>query len=207
MLSKLIYFGYLLSMPAGRQRSETSRCSILVTALQLARSVGYDQLTIEAIAAQAGVGKQTIYRWWPAKADVVLEALRENAGQELAEPDSGSLLADLTEYLRSTLQLEETRPGMAHLLGALLAEAQKNTAFSKAFHRDILEPRKATLARIFARSRERGEIGPEADHAALVDLAMSSIWFRWMAGSQDSDADFARSMALLLAQAAGFRVG
>ena len=64
----------------GRPRSEASRQATLMAALELAAEIGYGRLTIEGIAARAGVGKQTIYRWWPSKADILLEAGAAKAG-------------------------------------------------------------------------------------------------------------------------------
>src|SRR5271169_5574244 len=81
-----------VDMPrAGRPRSELSRCRILETALRLARTRGYAKITMDEIAAEAGAGKQTIYRWWRSKAEVVLDALKENARVEIITPDTGSL--------------------------------------------------------------------------------------------------------------------
>ena len=104
--------------PDATRRSERSRRAIYDAALDLVAEVGYPRTTIEGIAARAGVGKQTIYRWWGSKADVLLEAFLDlstqaarEAGQEpYAIPDTGDLAADLKAVLRITVdQLKDPR--------------------------------------------------------------------------------------------------
>ncbi|WP_373456817.1 MULTISPECIES: TetR/AcrR family transcriptional regulator [Brevibacterium] len=80
--------------PNVARRSERARTAILTSALQLARDVGYSRMSIEGIAADAGVGKQTIYRWWPSKAAVVFDAILEQNSQDGGEvviPDTGDV--------------------------------------------------------------------------------------------------------------------
>ncbi|MFE0511741.1 TetR/AcrR family transcriptional regulator, partial [Streptomyces sp. NPDC058964] len=105
--------------PDATRRSEKSRRAIYDAALALVGEVGYPKTTVEGIAARAGVGKQTIYRWWPSKADVLLEAfldlgeqVAQAAGQEpYAFPDTGDLAADLRAVLRATVEGGGGGPG------------------------------------------------------------------------------------------------
>src|SRR5215217_7174745 len=92
--------------PNPARRNEHSRQAILTAAADLLGEVGYTRLAVEAIAARAGVGKQTIYRWWPDKGAVVLDAYLAlvQAGEDLTFPDSGDLEADLRLVLRSTVE-------------------------------------------------------------------------------------------------------
>src|ERR671934_2916213 len=96
----------------GRKRSEESRQAILAAAAELTSEVGFAGLTIEGIAARSGTGKQTIYRWWPSKADVLLEALAEKADLHIPIPDEGSYAADLHGFLTATFKLGRDRRGM-----------------------------------------------------------------------------------------------
>src|SRR5271157_1571737 len=137
----------------GRPRSETARCSILETALRLARTQGYARISVDRIAAEAGVGKQTIYRWWPSKAAVVLEALRENARVEVEVPDLGSLRADLEAFLQSTFDVSRRRPGIGDVLRAMMAEAQHDPVFLQDFRREVIDPRRAVLRGLLERAR------------------------------------------------------
>src|ERR1700722_14755802 len=89
----------------GRPRSEQSRQAILVATLELVTEVGYAGLTIEGIAARAGVGKQTIYRWWGTKADVLLEAGAVKADVQIPTDDRGSYAADLHAFLEASYRV------------------------------------------------------------------------------------------------------
>src|SRR5512144_646184 len=86
----------------GRPRSELARRAILDAALALVKREGYGAVTMDGIAAAAGVGKQTIYRWWPSRAEVMFEAIHELAEQHVPDPDRGSLRDDVTEFLAAT---------------------------------------------------------------------------------------------------------
>src|SRR5437762_5596815 len=89
---------------AGRKRSSAARAAILEAALALLRERSYAELSCEAIAAEARVGKQTIYRWWNNKADVVLEALSEHA-RAVTAPETGNLAGDVCAFFESTFRL------------------------------------------------------------------------------------------------------
>src|SRR6516162_2985191 len=106
----------------GRKRSEQSRLAILTAAYELAGDIGYARLTVEGIAARAGTGKQTIYRWWPSKADVVLDALATKADLHIPIPDEGSFAADLREFLLASFALG-SQATLIGILRALMAEA------------------------------------------------------------------------------------
>src|ERR1700735_2850142 len=101
----------------GRPRSEASRQATLMAALELAADVCCGRLTIEGIPARAGVGKQTIYRWWPSKADILLEAGAAKADLHVPVTDHGSYRADLRAFLAASSQMAG-HPGLAALLRA-----------------------------------------------------------------------------------------
>src|SRR3954453_1743604 len=105
---------------AGRRRSEDSRQAILTAAVELVEKVGYAGLTIEGIAARSGAGKQTVYRWWPSKADVLLDALATKADLHIPVPDEGSYAADLRAFLSASFALGSNRQVVA-ALRALMA--------------------------------------------------------------------------------------
>jgi AcrR family transcriptional regulator len=86
----------------GRRRNEAAREAVLDAALRLLTTEGYGALTVAAIAREAGVGKQTIYRWWRGRADIVLEAATELARTLVPEPDTGTLQGDLDAFLSAT---------------------------------------------------------------------------------------------------------
>jgi AcrR family transcriptional regulator len=107
----------------GRPRSVESRRAIIQSAMNILQNDGYAALNIEAIAAKAGVSKQTIYRWWASAAFIVLEALlADMPAQETIAPDTGSLKSDLLELVRPTVRALSQRRGP--VFKALIAEAQ-----------------------------------------------------------------------------------
>ncbi len=164
----------------GRPRSEESRQAILVAALEIAAEAGYAGLTIEGIAARAGVGKQTIYRWWSTKADIVLEAGAAKAELRVPVEDRGSYAADLRAFLTASYKMANDRR-LADLLRALMAEAQLDPTFGERFRRDFLERRRDAVAVIVDRARERGDLPARPAPAVVADLVFGTIWYRVLA--------------------------
>lgn len=166
----------------GRPRSVASHQAVLTTVARLldVEQVGYDALTIERIAAEAGVGKQTIYRWWSSKAAVVLEALL--AGHMRMEfaplPDTGALRTDLHQWMDDTLELVFTEEaiGMARsIMQALVTPgaADEELLATTRFWEDT--PLVERIAAERAAGRLREETVPEAMSAALTDPLLLRI--------------------------------
>src|SRR6266571_1975018 len=128
----------------GRKRSEQSRMAILAAAYELAGEIGYARLTIEGIAARSGTGKQTIYRWWPSKGDVVLDALATKADLHVPIPDEGSYPADLRAFLLASFALGR-QSQLIEVLRALMAQAQIDPAFWQRFRNAFLQRRRDAL--------------------------------------------------------------
>ncbi|GAB3984787.1 hypothetical protein GCM10029978_095500 [Actinoallomurus acanthiterrae] len=131
----------------GRPRSETARLAILTATHDELLDRGYGELTMAGIAARAGVGKQTIYRWWRSKAEVALDALLNVASEGIPIPDEGDLEADLDAFLRRTFGLQEqSRP----ILMGLLAESLLDPEFAEAFRDRFLAGRARRCARCWS---------------------------------------------------------
>src|SRR3984885_15921641 len=160
----------------GRPRSEASRQATLVAALELAAEIGYGRLTIEGIAARAGVGKQTIYRWWPSKADVLLEAGAAKADLYVPGTDQGSHRADLRAFLEASYALGNL-PQLADVLRALIAEAQLDREFGDRFRVSFLERRRGALGVITSRARERGDLHDHHGPAIVAAIVFGAIWY------------------------------
>jgi len=192
------------SRSPGRPRSEASRQAILAAALALATETGYAALTIEAIAARAGVGKQTIYRWWPSKADVLLEAGAARADLQVPVTDHGSYRGDLRAFLEASYALGN-QPRFAALLRALMAEAQLDLEFGMRFRAAFLERRREALAVITGRARERGDLPGRPDPETVADIVFGTIWYRILATMRPIDAGLADDLLDLLAPAPGPR--
>lgn len=184
----------------GRPRSEASRQAILTAALELVAEVGYAQLTIERIAARAGVGKQTIYRWWPTKGHILLEAGAAKAAFHVPTTDHGSYEADLRAFLKASYRLAN-HPELGDLLRAIIAEAQINTEFGARFRSDFLQRRRDALTIITDRARDRGDL-PERPHpATIADIVFGTIWYRVTATREPLDDDLIEDLIATLARA------
>ena len=113
----------------GPVRSEEARRAILDAALDLARH-DLNAASVDAIAARAGVGKQTIYRWWPSKAALVLDALLDHAAQDVDITPTGPLERDLSRFLRRAFRAIAGPGGSGPVLRALMADAQGDPALA-----------------------------------------------------------------------------
>ncbi|AWW39866.1 TetR family transcriptional regulator [Streptomyces sp. AS58] len=175
--------------PDATRRSEKSRRAIYAAALELVGEVGYAKTTIEGIAARAGVGKQTIYRWWSAKADVLLEAfldLGEQAaeqaagpGAEYGIPDTGDLAADLKAVLRATVD-ELLDPRFEVPSRALAAEGVVNEELGREFVAKLLDPSLQLYVRRLRSAQDAGQVRPEVDPRIALELFVSPLAQRWL---------------------------
>ncbi|SRR6185437_1460898 len=166
--------------PAGRKRSEESRLAILAAAMELVGEVGFGGLTIEGIAARAGTGKQTVYRWWPSKADVLLDGLATQADLHIPIPDEGSYAADIQTFLADSFALGRDQR-VERVLRALMAQAQIDAEFGERFRAEFLRRRRDALAVIVDRARERGDLPANPPPDLIADIVFGVIWYRVLA--------------------------
>lgn len=178
----------------GRPRSEESRRAILTAAMDGLQEHGYAALTIEGIAARAGVGKQTIYRWWPSKADVVLDAMLDLAETRITVPDEGSLPADLSAFLSATFRQHGQRP----VLIGLMAHALLDPVFAVAFRDRFLFSRRAALRELLDRAITRGEIAADLDPELLIDVVYGVLWYRLLLDHAPLDETAGQQLASLV---------
>ncbi|GAA1674355.1 TetR/AcrR family transcriptional regulator [Fodinicola feengrottensis] len=186
----------------GRPRSEAVRQAILAAAADELTEKGYAALTVEGIAARAGAGKQTIYRWWPSKADVVLDALLEAAASRISIPDNGTLRADLTAFLAATFRQRSQRP----ILVGLMAEALLDPVFAQQFRDRFLFGRRAALRGILDRAAQRGEISADVRIELLIDVVYGVLWYRLLLDHAPLSEAAGRELAALVVRAAGQQV-
>ncbi|GAB2750139.1 TetR/AcrR family transcriptional regulator [Streptomyces bullii] len=173
--------------PDATRRSEKSRRAIYDAALGLVAEVGYAKTTVEGIAARAGVGKQTIYRWWSSKADVLLEAfldLSEQAAREAGQapyviPDTGDVAADLRAVLRATVdQLRD--PRFEAPSRALAAEGVVNEQLGRVFVAKLLEPSLRLYVDRLRAAQRAGQVRADVDPRIALELFVSPLAQRWL---------------------------
>jgi AcrR family transcriptional regulator len=182
----------------GRRRSQGSRQAILAAALALTAEAGYAGLTVDGIAARAGTGKQTIYRWWPSKDDVLLEALAAKADLDIPVPDEGSYQADLRAFLDASFALGRRRQ-VGDVLRALMARAQIDEGFGQRFRAGFLQRRRDALAVILDRAQARGELPVGLPPGTITDIVFGVIWYRLLATGRQLDDQLAGELATTLA--------
>lgn len=167
--------------PDPRRRSQRARNAIIDAAAELLSEVGYSKLTMEAIAARARVGKQTIYRWWPSKAAVVFEVFTRLTGSEAGAPlpDTGDLAADLKTVFRATAD-EFVDPAMDRTTRAFTAEIQHDEEFARAVTERLIRPNAEAVKDRLRSGQEAGQIALDADLDLALEMIGGPINHRWL---------------------------
>ncbi|MFE3179621.1 TetR/AcrR family transcriptional regulator [Streptomyces violascens] len=167
---------------SGPRRDETARLAVLHAADDLLVEHGFGGLTVEAIARRAGVAKQTIYRWWPSKVEILLDTLIEDSGKSLPVPTEKATADSIRGYLRGFARFL-TRDPAGKVLLALIAQAQHDPDTAKSFHKRYLGPRRTLERDMLARAIEAGEISPELGPDATLDALVGPIVYRALTGA------------------------
>ncbi|MEU1734295.1 TetR/AcrR family transcriptional regulator [Streptosporangium sp. NPDC020145] len=170
------------STPNSSRRSDASRRAILTAAFDLVGEVGYAKLSIEGIAARAGVGKQTIYRWWPSKGAVLFDAflaLSEGEEGEAALPDTGDLEADLKTVMRATVA-ELSDPRYDEPMRALTTEIAHDPGLAAVYRERLDEPMREIKKRRLAVAQRAGQLAGDLDLDLAVDVLWGPLLNRWL---------------------------
>lgn len=158
-------------------RSELARQAVLEAVDDLLVERGFAGVTIEGIAARAGVAKQTIYRWWSSKVDVLLDAFTQDMAEHLVPPDLGDVRSDLRAHLhRLALFLTESDPGA--VFRALAGQAQHDPELATRLRTDYLSQQRERDRLPLERAVQRGELPPELDLDAAVDQLVGPVYYR-----------------------------
>lgn len=169
---------------AGRPRSERSRRAILDAAATLLSKRGYADITIEGIAAEAGVGKTTIYRWWSTKASIYIDLYAELAAKITPPADTGDFATDLSLLIRGAFKLyRETAAGLA--LAGIVAEAQSNATVSRIVRNEFAPSRRHIILAILERGAKRGDIPPDVDLELVSEIIAGAVWYNVLVGTGD----------------------
>ena len=186
----------------GRPRSEQSRQAILRSTLKILRQPGgFPDLSIEAVAADAGVSKATVYRWWPTKAALVADAFSASSEQELQFPDTGALRTDMSLQMRRLIRVFRSPRGK--VVAALLAGGQSDPELIRAFRERFLWPRRKQAYKTLQRGIERGELAQGADLDLLLDSLYGPIYMRFLIRHSELTEDFADQLCGIVLRGCG----
>lgn len=181
----------------GRPRSKEADSAILRAATGLLAERGLGGMSIEEVAARAGVGKATIYRRWPSRGALALDAfLAEFLGQQPL-PDTGTLRGDLLAALRAWIT-SVTKTSAGAMLAGLIAEAQQDAALAAAWRDRVVEPVRDQHAIMLDRAIARGEIAPGTDKDVVLDMLYGPAYHRLLHGHRPLTDQFARRVVDLI---------
>lgn len=175
----------------GRPRSEKSRLKIVDATNKLLLHMSVQDLSIEAIAKKAKVGKTTIYRWWPNKTAVVMEALRSQPGVQSPLPTPKNNTEAIAMQLEKLIRLLQSKNG--ETISQLFSEAQSDATAHKIFDDSFLAPLIDAIEFSVQQGKEDGEFRSDLDPRMAVDLLCGPIFFRLMAHPSNFNDDFQQS--------------
>ncbi|GIM93664.1 TetR/AcrR family transcriptional regulator [Paractinoplanes toevensis] len=158
-------------------RSEEARLAVLQAADDLLVEHGFARLTVEAIAQRAGVAKQTIYRWWPSKTDILLDAFITDAAEELTPPDTGDLITDLRAHLTAVARFL-TMSDAGAVFRALTAESLHDPRLAARLRAEYLSAQRARDRLPLQRAVARGDLPAPADIDAMADRLVGPLYYR-----------------------------
>ncbi|MEV6263753.1 TetR/AcrR family transcriptional regulator [Streptomyces sp. NPDC051784] len=183
--------------PDHSRRKERSRQAILAATRALVAEEAYEKVTVEGIAARAGVGKQTIYRRWPTKSAVVFAALldlSEDADtSSLALPDTGDISADLRLVLRATVE-EFNDPSFDRLVRALNTEIANDADLAAEYREKLDRPLEDVKKDRLRSAQQAGQLAPDADLDLVLAMLYAPLFQRWLHRSGPLTADYADAL-------------
>ena len=161
---------------AGRPRSERARLAVLEAAADLLIEGGLRSATIESIAARAGVSKVTIYKWWPTRGAVAVDAYFHRYRQTIDFEDTGDVARDLAAPIRSVI--DAFRTGAGAVMAELIGQAQSDADLAEVLRTRWLAPRRAATTAVLQRAIDRGQLRPDIDIPAVMDQLYAPLYFR-----------------------------
>ena len=182
----------------GRPRSERSRRAVLTAARELLTDRGLPGLTMDDIAARAGVSKNTIYRWWPTKAAVLMDAFTDAFADRMEAPDDGDALARLRIQVRRVAQLMNTTEARRPFV-ALVAAAQHDPELATALHERFIDSRRADVSRLIAAGIADGQLPADLDTDVVIDLIYGALYYRLLVSGAQIDPAYADRLVHTLA--------
>lgn len=172
----------------GRPRNQDVHQAILKAALQLVSAHGFRDITVDQIAARAGVGKMSLYRRWPNKAAVVMDAFLELVGPRTDFPQGARALDSLQQQMRLQAQFFRSRYG--RLIRSLLAEAQSDSELAQAFRDGWITPRRQGVMNVLQRAISEGDLRAAIDLETATDMLYAPLYYRLLLGTGKLDEAF-----------------
>lgn len=182
----------------GRPRSEKAHKAILKAAISLVRDVGYDALSIQAVAARARVSKATVYRRWSSREDLVAEAV-EQIIRSFPPADHGSLKKDLDALFKELLGMYSD-PRSAAMLSSLVSAMARSEPIAKALRSGFISARRQALREALMRASGRGDLRRDVDLELVVDLLSGPLFYRFLVTGQPVDDGYTRRLVDTLLQ-------
>lgn len=164
----------------GRPRSQESRAAVLRATSDLLHEVGLRAMTTEGIASRSGASKATIYKWWPNKYAVAIDAFLSEITAESRDPDTGSARDDLTALVRGLLRFYTGPSG--RIFAQLVGEAQADPLVREELRSHLVESRRELFRIIWNRGVIRGEFRADVDPDAAIDVVIGPALYRLMMG-------------------------
>jgi AcrR family transcriptional regulator len=175
-----------------RRRGQALEQAIFDAVLDQLQAVGYVGLTMEGVAARAQTGKAALYRRWPRKEDLVVDAVEHVLPSASDLPDSGELREDLLELLRRLTAVLNSPAGCA--LQCLMSETERDESFARLLHERVKEPRKRMFLDLLARGAERGQVRPGAATQLVAEVGPAMVMQRFLADGAPVPDDYVVSV-------------
>jgi AcrR family transcriptional regulator len=188
-----------LLVPIGKQterrRNVDASTAVLKAAVELLDNpkVGFRGLTMQAVAARSGVSKATLYRWWPDKAHLVLDAYRSKSARDIGAALSGDLRPDLTAHV-GQIAYALTQLGSAPAVAAITVAAAQDKSFGALYRDTLLRERRQALIDVLLAGRRRGQVRVAVDLNVVADAVYGAIHHRLLLSKEPLDGPFVAAL-------------
>jgi AcrR family transcriptional regulator len=191
-MTKQATIANVVSRGPGRPRCEKARKAVIRSTLALLKREGFHELTMESVAARAGVGKATIYRWWPNKAELVIAAFVSAVEEELRFPSSGPVLESIHEQMKRWAFI--FRSPLGQIVATVIGAGQSEPEILEAFRAHWVEPRRIEARRLLRLAIRNSEIRADLDPDRVLDLLYGPLYLRLLLKHAPLDEDFVNTV-------------
>jgi AcrR family transcriptional regulator len=181
----------------GRRPADEVRAEVLDATGRLLLTEGLAAVTFERVAAESGASKTTLYKWWPSRGALALEAYFRSVRPVLAFPDTGDIAADLTTQLHAFVALTARSPA-GRVIAELIGQAQTDPDLAAAFRLHYSRPRRDLAVAALERARDRGQLRADTDSEAVVDQLWGACYHRLLIPDEPLTDRFATTLVTQL---------